>query len=93
MKISKLTTNGRITIPAPLRKKYGLTSGRHVKFKIVEDGIILIPLVTKEEIHPVRLKSQKKPLIINLSNGVRTNIGFLGMKGKLLKSLLKEKGA
>lgn len=71
MKISKLTTNGRITIPAPLRKKYGLTPGRRVKFKIVEDGIILIPLVTKDEI--------------------KTNAGFLGMKGKLLKSLMEEK--
>jgi AbrB family looped-hinge helix DNA binding protein len=71
MKISKLTTNGRITIPAPLRKKYGLTPGRRVKFETAGDGIEIIPLATPEEI--------------------RANAGFLGMKGKLLKSLLKEK--
>lgn len=71
MKFSKITTNGRITIPASLRKKYGFTPGRKVKFEIVEDGIILIPLVTKQE--------------------VRANAGILGMKGKLLKSLMKEK--
>lgn len=71
MKFSKVTTNGRVTIPAAIRKKYGLTPGRRVKFKIVEDGIILIPLVTKDEI--------------------KTNAGFLGMKGKLLKSLMEDK--
>lgn len=71
MKFSKLTTNGRVTIPAPLRKKYGLTPGRHVKFEIAEGGVRIIPLATAEEI--------------------RANIGFLGMKGKLLKSLMNEK--
>jgi len=60
-----------VTIPEPLRKKYGLTPGRRVKFEIVEDGIILIPLVTKDE--------------------VRMNIGILGMKGRMLKSLMEEK--
>ena len=71
MKFVKLTTNGRVTIPASLRKKYGLTPGRKVKFEITEESIRIIPLATPEEI--------------------KSNIGFLGMKGKLLKSLLKEK--
>jgi len=71
MKIYKLTINGLITIPARLRKKYGLTPGRKVKFEPIEDGIKIIPLATPEEI--------------------RANIGFLGMKGKMLKSLMEEK--
>ena len=71
MKIYKLTTNGRITIPATLRKKYTLHPGRKVKFEVEKDGITIIPLATPEEI--------------------RTNAGILGMKGKLLKSLLEEK--
>ncbi|HCY76736.1 MAG TPA: hypothetical protein DHV28_12520 [Ignavibacteriales bacterium] len=71
MKISKLTTNGRVTIPALLRKKYKLTPGRLVKIEPTEDGLRIIPLATTEEI--------------------RKNIGFLGSKGKLLKSLMKEK--
>ena len=50
MKFSRLTTNGRVTIPAELRKKYGLNPGRKVKFELDEDGIRIIPLVTKEEI-------------------------------------------
>lgn len=50
MKLVKLTTNGRVTVPAQLRIKYGLTPGRKVKFEIVEDGIHLIPLVTSKEV-------------------------------------------
>jgi len=71
MKFSRVTTNGRLTIPASLREKYKLTSGRKVKFELTEDGIRIIPLATPEEI--------------------KTNVGILGMKGKLLKSLMQEK--
>jgi len=71
MKFARLTTNGRVTIPAPLRKKYALTPGRKVKFETTTDGIRVIPLATPQEI--------------------KANIGFLGTKGKLLKSLMKGK--
>jgi len=50
MKLAKTTTNGRATIPAKLRKKYGLTPGCKVVFKIVDDGINITPLITPDEI-------------------------------------------
>ncbi len=50
MKLVKVTTNGRVTIPAELGKKYKLLPGRKVKFELDEDGIRIIPLVTKKEI-------------------------------------------
>jgi AbrB family looped-hinge helix DNA binding protein len=50
MKLSKVTSNGRITIPAELREQYGLTTDRRVKFETTEDGIRIIPLATPEEI-------------------------------------------
>ncbi len=50
MKFVKLTSNGRVTIPAKPRKKYRLHPGRKVKFKVEEDGIRIIPLFTAEEI-------------------------------------------
>lgn len=50
MKLAKVTTNGRVTIPAKLRKKYGLTPGRRVKLEATEDGIRIIPRATAEEI-------------------------------------------
>ena len=71
MKLVKVTKNGRITIPAELRKKYNLSPGRRVRFTEEGSGIVITPLATPEEI--------------------KANIGFLGMKGKLLKSLMKEK--
>ncbi len=70
MKILKLTTNGRLTIPAELRKKYNIKPGTRIHFVDEDNGIKIIP-VTKETI--------------------RANIGFLGMQGKMLKSLLEEK--
>lgn len=45
----KLTTNGRVTIPAELRKKYNLNPGTRVNFVADEDGILIIP-VTHETI-------------------------------------------
>lgn len=71
MKSLKVTSNGRITIPAALRKKHNLTPGRKVIFRVTEEGIVVIPLATVVDI--------------------RANIGFLGWKGKLLKSLMDEK--
>lgn len=71
MKSATLSTRGTIKLPAAIRKKYGLTPGRKVKFEETENGIIITPLFTKEEI--------------------KANIGFLGLKGKLLKALMREK--
>ena len=71
MKTLKITSNGRITIPAPIRKKYNLTLGRKVKIKAIKQGILVTPVATVEEI--------------------RKYAGILGMKGKMLESLMKEK--
>lgn len=50
MKLARVTTNGRITIPAELRKKYNLSPGRKVKFEMTDEGVRLIPLATLDEI-------------------------------------------
>ncbi|HQF41262.1 MAG TPA: AbrB/MazE/SpoVT family DNA-binding domain-containing protein [Ignavibacteriaceae bacterium] len=62
---------GRLTIPGDIRRKYDLTAGRKVKFELTENGILIIPLVTSEE--------------------VKSNVGFLGTGGKLLKALMEDK--
>jgi len=78
MKNLKVTTNGRITLPAPLRIKYGFTPGRRVRFEVTDDEIRIIPLVTKEEIQA------------NIGF-LGTTSQRPGKKGKLLKALMKEK--
>ena len=70
MKIARVTTNGRVTIPAGLRKKYGLYSGRKVKFEIADNGLHIIPLASAQEI--------------------KTHVGSVGLKKKMLASLMKE---
>ena len=70
MKISKITTNGRLTISAEIRKKYNIKPGTRIKFVDESDWIKIIPITKK---------------------GIRSNIGFLGIGGSLLKSLMEEK--
>jgi bifunctional DNA-binding transcriptional regulator/antitoxin component of YhaV-PrlF toxin-antitoxin module len=50
MKASKITSNGRVTISADLRKKYCLTPGACVNLIEEKEGIKIIP-VTHETIH------------------------------------------
>lgn len=50
MRFSKLTACGRITIPAQLRKKYGLYPGRKVMFEANDNSIKITPLATAEEV-------------------------------------------
>jgi AbrB family looped-hinge helix DNA binding protein len=47
MKISKITSNGRITIPAELRKKYRLKGGTRVNFFEEGNGIKIIPITVE----------------------------------------------
>ena len=50
MKIAKVTTNGRVSIPAKLRIKHELYPGSKVRFEIADDKLQIIPLSTAEEI-------------------------------------------
>ncbi len=50
MIISKITSEGRLTIPIELRKKFNLFPGRKVKFETTEDSVRIIPVATTEEI-------------------------------------------
>jgi len=50
MIISKITSEGRLTIPIELRKKFNLFPGRKVKFETTENRVRIIPVATTEEI-------------------------------------------
>ncbi len=50
MKFSKVSSNGRVTIPVDIRKRYNLTVGSKVKFELTENGILIIPLVSSDEV-------------------------------------------
>ena len=78
MKILKITSGGRITIPASLRQKYNLKPGSHVNLSVEKDGIKIVLLATPEEI---------KANVGFLG----TTCLKPGKKGKLLKALMEEK--
>jgi AbrB family looped-hinge helix DNA binding protein len=75
MKILKVTSDGRVTIPAELRKKYNLLPGTRVNLFEEDDGIKIVPQMNESI----------------TSENIKTNKGFLRTKGKLLKYLMEEK--
>jgi len=44
----KFSTRGRVTIPAPLRRKYGLKGGSRVTFQVTPSGAFLLKLVAAQ---------------------------------------------
>ncbi len=43
----KFSTRGRVTIPAPLRKEYGLKGGSKVAFEVTPSGVFLLKPIGK----------------------------------------------
>ena len=41
--LTKITRNGQITLPAPIRKKLGLAEGDYVEISVVDDRAVLVP--------------------------------------------------
>jgi len=48
-----ITEKGTVTIPAEVRKKYGLKKGSRVKFVETDGGILLVPVIPLEELFGV----------------------------------------
>ena len=44
--IHTVTKLGTVTIPVPIRRKYGITKGSKLKIIDTDDGIKLIPMIT-----------------------------------------------
>jgi AbrB family looped-hinge helix DNA binding protein len=40
----RVTTNGRVTIPAPLRKKYGIQGGMKIQVTDAHPGLLFKPI-------------------------------------------------
>lgn len=62
--IHTVTRLGTITIPIPIRRKYGITTGSKLKFVDTEDGIKLIPMITMKSMFGI--DKEKEELIKGL---------------------------
>ncbi len=58
--IHTVTKLGTITIPVPIRRKYGITKGSKLKFVDTDEGIMLIPIVTIKNMFGVDKEKQDK---------------------------------
>jgi AbrB family looped-hinge helix DNA binding protein len=45
-----ITEKGTVTIPANIRKKYGLEKGSRVEFVETSEGILLVPVIPFEKL-------------------------------------------
>ncbi len=43
----KFSTRGRVTIPAPVRRRYGIKGGTKVAFEVTPSGALLLKLAAK----------------------------------------------
>ena len=57
--VATITSKKMITLPARIRKKYGLREGRKVRFVEVEGGLLLVPILSLKELDGVALKDSK----------------------------------
>jgi AbrB family looped-hinge helix DNA binding protein len=48
-----ITEKGTVTIPAEIRRKYGLKKGSRVKFIETDGGILLVPIIPLEDLFGV----------------------------------------
>ncbi|MEN6627708.1 MAG: AbrB/MazE/SpoVT family DNA-binding domain-containing protein [Candidatus Sumerlaeia bacterium] len=44
MELSRITTKGQITLPASIRKRFGLDTGQQVMFEATTSGILVKPV-------------------------------------------------
>ena len=44
MEMSRITTKGQITLPASIRRRFGLATGQAVMFEATDQGIMVKPI-------------------------------------------------
>ncbi|MBC7126614.1 MAG: AbrB/MazE/SpoVT family DNA-binding domain-containing protein [Candidatus Methanosuratus sp.] len=57
-----VTEKGTVTIPARIRKKYGLRKGSRVEFIETDGGVMLIPIAPLESLFGADAKSRDEVL-------------------------------
>lgn len=51
--VATVTSKKMVTIPARIRKKYGLREGRRIRFVETEGGVLMTPILTLTELNGV----------------------------------------
>jgi AbrB family looped-hinge helix DNA binding protein len=57
--VATITSKKMITLPARIRKKYGLREGRKVRFVEIDGGLFLVPILSLKELDGVAGKDSR----------------------------------
>lgn len=84
MELSRVTTKGQITLPASIRKRFGIDTGQQVIFEATTEGILVKPVRIEDQ---TQAPEWKQKLQIAL-NEARTGKGsFYGNEEEFLAAL------
>lgn len=56
---SFMDKKGKITIPAKIRKELKFSAGMEFSFLETEEGLLLIPLLTQDELEKIKINSKE----------------------------------
>lgn len=74
---SKITAQGQISVPAPIRKKLGLGPGSVIEWEEQGDDVVLrrAGQYSSEDLHKILFKSPPKPISVSdIKKGIRSYI-------------------
>lgn len=74
---SKITAQGQISVPAPIRKKLGLGPGSVIEWEEQGDDVVLrrAGQYSSEDLHKILFKSPPKPISVSdIKESIRTYI-------------------
>lgn len=61
--MATVTSKSMVTIPAKIRRKYGLRQGSKIEFAEIEEGVLLVPLKSLRELRGVA--KEKSGLLVS----------------------------
>ena len=71
--VSTVTSKKMVTLPARIRRKYGLSQGRKVRFVEVDGGLLLVPILSMKELDGVA-RDRSKAVIEGARELVREHL-------------------
>lgn len=69
MELSRITTKGQITLPASIRKRFGLSAGQTVMFDVTDAGIIVKPVHIEDLTRKAEWKKQLDAAVADAQAG------------------------
>lgn len=84
MELSRITMKGQITLPASIRKRFGLGTGQQVMFEATAEGILVKPVRIEDLTHTPEWQKKLQAALKDAQTGRGT---FYGSDKEFLKAL------